>query len=212
MTIGLVVLCALGALGAFVLAPAAALAQTDKDAAAEKSRSVRITTRAPEPDKWLSARSPDGLRRVFKCKPLSCIAPTTVAFIIQKGAAKPPNPDALDRLANIDLPKSIRATAAAQSDMANRADTVETLGSSTSVLKNFPAVLNETKISQASSAVYIEIAIIFSSPIIVRVEAKSSNRDLAQKSLTDFIAALQIEMGPLPPAQPKPRPPKTQSL
>src|SRR6185312_15164594 len=64
MTIGLVVLCALGALGAFVLAPAAALAQTDKDAAAEKSRSVRITTRAPEPDKWLSARSPDGLRRV----------------------------------------------------------------------------------------------------------------------------------------------------
>jgi hypothetical protein len=202
------------ALCALVLAPPAAVAQADsgKDAAPSKSRTVRITTQAPEPNKWLSARSSNGLKRIFKCKPLACLSPTTVTFDFQKGSFTPPDREALERLANVDLPKSIRAVAAAQADMANRADTIETLASTTATLKNYPAVLNETKISQAKTSVYVEIAIIFASPVIVRIEAKSTSRGIAQKSLNQFVEAMRIEEGPAPSAPSPAHPSKSQNL
>ena len=48
-------------------------AQTGGDDASKpiKPGGVRITTKAPEPDKWDGQRPANGMVRVFKCKPLA---------------------------------------------------------------------------------------------------------------------------------------------
>ena len=82
----------------------------------------------------------------------------------------PPSPEALEKFATVDLPKSIRAATAAQAVMTNQAEHIETLFSKPITLKNYPSALNETKIARGLASVYVEIAIIFASPIIIRVE------------------------------------------
>jgi hypothetical protein len=206
------------ALCTLVFAPCLSFAQTGgaNGAGPIKPGSVQITTRAPEPGKWDVGSAPNGSRRVFKCKPLACSDPETVSFTFQKGSLSAPDPKALEKLANVDLPKSIRAIAAARAVMTDGAERIETLFSKASTLKNYPSVLNETKFSRGPAAVYVEIAIIFAGPVIIRVESKSPSRDLAKNSLEGFVAAMQIVEGPPPPppppASPNPRLPKTQSL
>jgi hypothetical protein len=47
---------------------------------------------------------------------------------------------------------------------------------------------------------------------MIRVESASQNRDLAQKSLNDFVEVMQIEVGPpLPPGAPEPASPPATS-
>jgi hypothetical protein len=199
------------ALCAALLTARPALAQTG--APPPQSRSVQVTTRAPEPEKWTLVTS-SAARRVFKCKPDACHDSEIISFNFQKGSLVEPNPKALEKLANVDLPKSMRAIAAAQSVLTGGAETIETLASTTTTLKNFPSVLNETKFSRGPDSVYVVIAIVFAGPVIVRVESKSPNHDLAQKSLNQFVEAMQIVEGPAspPPARPNPNLPKTQSL
>jgi hypothetical protein len=135
-------------------------------------------------------------------------------FIFQKGSMTPPTPEWLEKYATVELPKSIRAAAAAQAVMSNQSEKVETLQSQTATLKNYPSALNETRLTRGTATFYAEIAIIFAGPIIIRVESKSASRDLAKNSLQGFIQEMQIvETQGLPPGTPAPpRPPKTQSL
>src|SRR5262249_44771457 len=75
---------------------------------------VRVTTKAPEPDKWDAQPSANGAQRLFRCKPLACSDPQTVSFIFSRSPTKHPDPKALEKFAKVDLPKSIRAAAAAR--------------------------------------------------------------------------------------------------
>jgi hypothetical protein len=74
-----------------------------------KPGGVRITAKSPEPDKWDEQRSPNGMVRVFKCKPLACpdTASVTIAFL--KSPTRHPDPQALEKFAKVELPKSMRA-------------------------------------------------------------------------------------------------------
>ena len=181
---------------------------------APKTRSVRVTTRAPEPSKWnLTVSQPT--HRVFVCKPLVCLDPETVSFSFQKGSLVEPTEQALQKFANVDLPKSMRAIAAAQSVMTGGAETIETLNSTATKLKNYPGVLNETRFSRGPDSVYVEVAIIFAGPVIIKMESRSRNRDLAQKSLSQFIEAMQIADVPTPakPGGPQPsKPGKSENI
>jgi hypothetical protein len=203
------------ALCAALLAAAPAVAQTAP--APAKSRSVQVTTRAPEPNKWVLVTSSPA-RRLFKCRPDVCHDAEAVSFVFQKGSLVAPNPKSLEKLANVDLPKNMRAIAAAQSVLTGGAENIETLTSTTTTLKNFPSVLNVTKFSRGPDSVYVAIAIIFAGPVIIRVESKSSNHDLAQISLNQFVEAMEIAEAPTPPptapqpARPNPNLPKTQNL
>ena len=192
------------------------MAQTagEKKPAPPKTVSVRITTRAPDPTKWNTAKSKDGARRIYVCKPLACSTPETVMFTFQKGSLKQPSPELLEKFATVELPKSIRAAAAAEAVMANHSEQVDTLFSKTATLKNYPSALNETKLTRGLTTFYVEIAIIFAGPVIVRVESKSESRDLAKNSLEGFIQELQIveAEGPAPGAPSLPRPPKSENL
>jgi hypothetical protein len=166
---------------------------------------VRITTRPPELDKWDFQKSANGAQRVYKCKPLACADAETITFIIQKSPTSHPDPQALEKLAKVDLPKSVRAVDAMREVLTNGAQKIDTLTSKTGTLKNYPAVLNETRFSQANVVVFANIAIVFAGPAMIRIQSVSPNRDLAQKTLNQFVDAMKIEEGPpLQPGVPQP--------
>jgi hypothetical protein len=167
--------------------------------------SVRVTTRAPEPDKWDAQRTPDGSQRTFKCKPLACSDAETVSIRFSKSPTRHPDPQALEKLAKVDLPKSIRAADAAREVLSDGTEKLETVSSTTATLKGYPAVVNETKVIRGKATAYVDIGIIFAGPAMIRVQSASPNRELARKSLDAFIEAMRIEEGPaLAPGQPSP--------
>ena len=134
------------------------------------------------PSKWLSGTATNGTVRAFKCKPEACSDPTTVVFTFQKGSFTPPSPAALEKFATVDLPKSIRAAAAARAVMSGVVERIETLASAPTVLQDYPSVVNETKFTRdGTSSVYVDTGIIFAGPIIIKVESRSPSRELAQK-------------------------------
>jgi predicted RNA binding protein with dsRBD fold (UPF0201 family) len=188
----------LGALTAATAAATVARAEGDVPKPPVKSGSVRVTTRAPEPDKWDGQRSANGLQRVFKCKPLACPDTETVSFVFSKSPTRHPDPQALEKFAKVDLPKSIRAIDAAREVLSDGAEKFETVSSKTAAVKGYPAVVNESKLTRGKAAAFVEIAIIFAGPAMIRIQSVSPNRDLAQKSLDQFIAAMRIEEGPAP--------------
>lgn len=171
---------------------------------------VRITTRSPEPDKW-DARNGTNGARVFVCKTLACPDPAVVTITVQKTLTRHPDPKALERYAKVDLPKQARAAAAAVAVMSDGAIKVDTLTSNLTVLKGYPAVVNETRMSGAKGMVYSHTAILFSGPVMVHVSCRTVNRELARKSVQAFVEAMTIVEGP-PPVEPgTPRPPAVES-
>jgi hypothetical protein len=194
----------------------AARAQTAPKLAPLKPGDVRVSTSIPEPDKWDAPRSANPMQRLFKCKPLACPSPQSVLFTFSKSPTRHPDPQALEKFANVDLPKSIRAAAAAREVMSDGAEKIETLSSKTATMKGYPAVVNESRLSRgASSPTYAQTAIIFAGPIMIRVQSLSPNEELARKALAPFSEAMRIEEGPpLPPPTGKPGvpAPKSQSL
>jgi hypothetical protein len=184
-------------LGALIAATAAR-AEGDLPKPPVKPGSVRVTTLPPEPDKWDAQRSANRLQRVFKCKPLACPDTEAVSFVFSKSPTRHPDPQALEKFAKVDLPKSIRAIDAAREVLSDGADKFETVSSKTATLKGYPAVVNESKLTRSNATAYVEITIIFAGPAMIRIQSASPNRELAQKSLAQFIEAMRIEEGPAP--------------
>jgi hypothetical protein len=186
------------ALCAVLFVPAAALAQSPGDDTSKplKPGGVRVTTRAPDADKWDGQKSPNGMQRVFKCKPLACADTEIITILFSKSPTRHPDPEALEKLAKIDLPKSIHAADAAREVMADGDAKLETLSSKTATLKGYPAVVNETKLTQGKVFIYLDTTIIFAGPMMIRLQSVSKNRTLAQKSLNEFVEVMKIEEGP----------------
>jgi hypothetical protein len=174
---------------------------------------VMIATRAPDPTKWNMSPAPDGTGRIFKCKAEACPAPETVSFIFRKIPFKRPDPKALKKFATVELPKAIRAAALARTVMTGVVERIETLSSKAATLKNYPSALNETKFTRNGViSIFLNTAVIFAGPLMIRIESTSSNRSVANKSLDDFIHTMQIVEMPLPPPRRTIPQPKTQSL
>ena len=179
-----------------------ASAQTGGDEASKpiKPGGVRITTKAPEPDKWDGQRSANGMVRVFKCKPLACPDAAIVTITFLKSPTRHPDPQALEKFAKVELPKSMRALDAAREILSDGAEKIETVSSKTATLKGYPAVVSETKFSKGKTATYLDSAIVFAGPVMIRVFSTSQNRDWAKKALDQFVEVMNIEEGPpLPP-------------
>lgn len=201
------------ALCLLTLAPGLSVAQdTSEPAQPHRAGRVSITTRAPEPDKWNAVRSANGTQRIFKCKPLACSDPQTVSFLFSRSPTSHPDPKALERFAKEELPKSIRAMAAAREVLSDGTEKIETLKSETATLKNYPSVVNESKISRGEKATFVETAIIFAGPVMIRVQSLSPNQDLARKALNQFVDVMRIEEGAAPAPSPPRSPKGLQSL
>jgi hypothetical protein len=199
-------LCAGAVVCSVLFAPTASSAQAapGDDTQPIKPGAVRITTKPPDLDKWDNGtKSPNGLQRTFKCKPLACSDAEIVVFTFLKSPTRDPDPQALDKFAKVELPKSVRAMDAAREIMSDGADKIETLSSETATLKDRPGVLNETRFTHGSSSTYIELAIIFAGPVMIRVQSVSVNQELAKASLKSFLDTTSIQEGPpLPPTPP----------
>jgi hypothetical protein len=181
--------------GLFVV-PAFAQAPADDLSKPIKPGAVRVTTKAPEPDKWLGQRSPNGMVRSFKCKELACPDATTVTISFAKSPTRHPDPQALEKFAKVDLPKSIRALDASRGILTDGAEKVETVSSKTATLKGYPAVVAENKFSRGKTATYFDVAIVFAGPLMIRLDSISQNRDFAKKTLDQFVEVMNIEEGP----------------
>jgi hypothetical protein len=92
-----------------------------------KPGGIRITTKAPDPDKWDGQRAANGATRIFKCKPLACSDAETITVLFAKSPTRHPDPQALDKFAKVDLPKSIRAADAAREVLRSGDAKVDTL-------------------------------------------------------------------------------------
>jgi hypothetical protein len=169
---------------------------------------IRVTTVAPEPEKWNSQAKANGTQRIFKCKPLACSDAQTVSFTFMKSPTPHPNPQALEKFAKEDLPKSIRAASASREIMSDGAEKIETVSSKTATLKGYPSVVNETKFSKGQSATYVQTAMIFAGPMLIRVQSLSPDEQLARTALDQFIEAMRIEEGPPAPPAPPAAPPR----
>ena len=104
-------------------------------------------------------------------------------------------------------PPATRALAAALGVLSEGAQKVDTLGSGTAMLKGYPSVFNETQFSQGKASIFVHTAIIFAGAAMIRIDSRSPNRELAKKSLDEFIEAMQIVEGPPLPPGGVPRPP-----
>jgi hypothetical protein len=179
-----------------------ARSQTPDKAAPPKSSTFQLRAKAPEPDKWVAKRDGNNPRTTYDCKPLACPDRVRVIISAAKSPTRNPDPQALEKLAKVDLPKAARAANAAREIMSDGAEKVETLLSETTKFHGYPAVINETKYSRPNSAVYRGTAIIFAGPAMIRVEATSPDQILMKKSLDDFIRVMEFEQGAPAPKKP----------
>jgi hypothetical protein len=191
----------LGSIGlAFLLSATPAAAQGEEKAPAKSTFQLR--TKAPEKDKWTARRDGNNPRTIYDCKPLACADRVRVTIAASKSPTRNPDPQALEKLAKVDLPKAARAANAAREIMSDGAETVETVLSETTKFHGYPAVINETKYSKTSSTIYRGTVLIFAGPAMIRVEATSPDQSLMKKSLDDFIRVMEFEQGAPAPKKP----------
>jgi hypothetical protein len=190
------------ALLVFACGPAAAQAES-KSAPAKPSTTFQLRAKPPEPDKWIAKRDGNNPRTTYDCKPLACPDKIRVTISAGKSPTRNPDPQALEKLATVDLPKAARAASASREVMSDGAEKIETLRSETTKFHGYPAVINETRYSRPNSSVYKGIAIIFAGPAMVRVEATSPDQALMQKTLDDFIRVMEFDQNAPAPAPAK---------
>lgn len=177
-------------------------AQSPDGAEPLKPGAFRLRVRPPEPTKWNVQRDAKAARTLYTCKPLACPDTLRVAVSAARSSTRTPNPQALEKLATIDLPKAARAASAAREIISDGAEKIETVVSETATYHGYPAVNNLTKYSRASSIVFKGTALIFAGPATIRVEATSPVESLVRETMEAFIAGMQFEEGPSGPKKP----------
>ena len=131
-------------------------AQTGGDDASKpiKPGGVRITTKAPEPDKWDGQRSANGMVRVFKCKPLACPDAATVTITFLKVRPGIPIRRRWKSSRRSNSPRACGRSTRRREILTDGAEKIETMSSKTATLKGYPAVVSETKFSKGKTATY----------------------------------------------------------
>ncbi len=185
------------------------------------SNSVQITSRPPDPEKWVSKTDPKTGTRVFVCKPLACPDAASVKLVNKRSPTRNPDPKALEKFAKVDFPKSLQSNSARVDDLGQATGrSVETLAAATTTLKGYPGVSNESKITSGDKVVYLNVAIIFAGPAMIEMSALSPDREFSQKILAQFVDLLIIKDAPpgtapvLPPqpGSPQKQQPRQQSI
>jgi hypothetical protein len=179
-----------------------ARAQNSESTGPLKPGTFRLKVRPPEPTKWTVQRDAKAARTLYICKALACPDTLRVSVSAARSPTRNPNPEALQKLATVDLPKAARAANAAREIISDGAEKVETIVSETASYHGYPAVNNLTKYSKANSVVFKGTALIFAGPAMIRIEATSPLEALVKETMESFIAGMQFEEGPPAPKKP----------
>jgi hypothetical protein len=161
---------------------------------------TRLTTKVPDPDNWISRF--DKGKTIYTCRPLACADAVSVTVTPGQSPTRNPNPQALEKLAKVDIPKRMKAVTAAASVLSDQDSKFETLTSKVTSMLGYPSVDDEMKLTRGKVSVFMDVALIFAGPLMVTVTATSPDRAVAVKSLNDFIGAMKIEDGPGLPSRP----------
>jgi hypothetical protein len=162
---------------------------------------VRLTTKVPDPDNWIP-RFAKG-KTTYTCKPLACADSVSVTIVTARSPTRNPNPQALDKLAKVDLPKRLKAITAAAAVLSEQESRFDTLSAKVTSMLGYPAVEDEMKLTRGKIVAFMHITVIFAGPLMVTVSSASPNRTVATKSADDFIGGIKVEVGPsLPPRLP----------
>jgi hypothetical protein len=187
---------------ALTFAPLAASAQTPESAEPLKPGAFRLKVRPPEPTKWNVQRDSKTTRTLYTCKPLACPDALRVSVFAGRSPIRTPNPEDLERLATIDLPKAAHTSSAAREISPDGVEKIETVVSEPAKYHGYPAVNNLTKYSKADAVVFKATALIFAGPAMIRIEATSAVENLVKETMAGFIAGMQFEEGPAAPKKP----------
>jgi hypothetical protein len=179
-----------------------ASAQTPESAEPLKPGAFRLKVRPPEPAKWNVQRDGKTTRTLYTCKPLACPDALRVTVFAARSPMRTPNPEDLERLATIDLPKAAHTASAAREISPDGVEKIETVVSETAKYHGYPAVNNLTKYSKADAVVFKATALIFAGPAMIRIEATSTVENLVKETMAGFIAGMQFEEGPTAPKKP----------
>jgi len=195
LTLGVVLLALMNA------APAVAQAPGPQGTPAKRG-TFSLNVKVPEPSKWNVQRDAKAARSIYTCKPLACPDSLRVSVRVERSPTRNPNPQALEKLATVDLPKAARAASAAREIISDGAEKIETIVSETASFHGYPAVTNMTKYSKANSTVFRGTTLIFAGPAMIRVETTSPSEALAKETAEAFIAGMKFEERPPEPKKP----------
>lgn len=151
---------------------------------------VRITARNPLQGNWICKGS------ACTCKPLACAAASRVSYGTVPTPARRPDPQALERLAKVDIPKGILAANAAQGILSDGKVKIEMLTSRVASHLGYPSVLSEAKVVMEKGTIFSTSASVFVGPVLLTVKSLSPDRAVAMKSLNEFIRVMSVQEGP----------------
>jgi hypothetical protein len=164
---------------------------------------VRFSLAGIDDAKWTASvqqGAPDGsVRYGFTCKVLTCPEPAVVVLTTRRSPDERPNPRALEKFAKESLPKLTQAESLRLQVRSDNKAKAETLSSAVTRVQDYPAILNETKITIADRQRFITTSTVFAGKLLVGIRAEAGDRATARIAVDDFAKAFKVEEGP--PAQ-----------
>ncbi|MCK9919009.1 hypothetical protein MXD81_58775 [Microbacteriaceae bacterium K1510] len=154
----------------------------------------------PQPDNWTTRIQNGGT--TYVCKPLACADQVQVTITTGRSPTNNPNPQALEKLAKVDLPKRLKAIVAAAAVMADTETKVETLSAKVTTKLGYPSVDDELKVVRGKTVVFSRFVIIFAGPLSITATTTSPNREVAVKTLDEFVAGMKVTPVSPPPSKP----------
>jgi hypothetical protein len=127
---------------------------------------------------------------------LTCPEPAVVVLTTRRSPDERPNPQALEKFAKESLPKLTQAESLQLQVRSDNKAKAETLSSAVVRVQDYPAILNETKITIADRQRFVTTSTVFAGKLLVGIRAEAGDRATARTAVEDFARAFKVEEGP----------------
>ncbi len=164
---------------------------------------VRFSLAGFDESKWTASiqqGAPDGsVRYGFTCKVLTCPEPAVVLLTTRRSPSERPSRQALEKFAKDSLPKLTQAESLQLQVRTDNRAKAETLSSAVVKVQDYPAILNEIRITVLDRERFVTTSTVFAGKLLVSIRAEAGDRATARMAVDDFAKAFRVEEGP--PAQ-----------
>src|SRR3954454_11863654 len=98
---------------------------------------TRVTSRSPDPQKWIGSRTAGERRSIFRCRPLACPENSIVSIRTATSPTRSPDPVALQKFAREDAQRQMAQTEQASTEAVGRPRDLTLLSSRVTRMKEF---------------------------------------------------------------------------
>jgi hypothetical protein len=151
-------------------------------------------------EKWtanIRQGAPDGsVRYGFTCKVLVCPEPAVVILTTRRSPQERPDPKALEKIARESIPKLTQAESLQMQVRTDNKARAETLSSAVVRIRDYPALLSETRLTNEDRQRFTTIATVFAGKLLINIRAEAGDRTTARQAIDDFTASFRVEEGP----------------